>query len=410
LKKITAAAAAVKISSSLYNTSRKMKSFLLPIITTVILLSSSSTTTCNAQQEDNNNDNDNNNLRIIECNPEAQQECATQYNRTCYNYTTNDDSLLQQLQLPQYECVTCLNNFIKFDNELDNEDDDEDVCYNITELETQTQLFSILSKLIEIYKPEYANPNVTTEERATALANTARVISLWRSQVPPVEFTLELNLESTLTNEERTMRLGVNSDLTFDTDNQVNVGRGVMEQFIVEGLNDVAEFDPVDIEEEDGGVVDNINNPPSRRLSATIALNNDKKRVKKRVLTPHRRMQDTPPAIDWHMLGYTTVVKNQGYCGCCWAGKKSASIILSLLCCTFRLSISHTSHTLCSCLTVKKQTQTVSTAAAVESALMITNQTNKIDAQTTNNLSFQQMISCDKENLACDGGNIVSCP
>jgi len=50
----------------------------------------------------------------------------------------------------------------------------------------------------------------------------------------------------------------------------------------------------------------------------------------------------------------------------------------------------------------------VSTAAAVESALMITNQTNKVDAQTTNNLSFQQMISCDKENLACNGGNIVS--
>jgi hypothetical protein len=50
----------------------------------------------------------------------------------------------------------------------------------------------------------------------------------------------------------------------------------------------------------------------------------------------------------------------------------------------------------------------VSTAAAVESALMITNQTNKVDAQTTNNLSFQQMISCDEENLACNGGNIVS--
>lgn len=51
---------------------------------------------------------------------------------------------------------------------------------------------------------------------------------------------------------------------------------------------------------------------------------------------------------------------------------------------------------------------TVSTAAAVESALMITNQTNKFDAQTSNSLSFQQMISCDKENLACNGGNIVS--
>ena len=181
--------------------------------------------------------------------------------------------------------------------------------------------------MIEMYKPDYANPNVTTTERAATLANTARVVSLWGSIVPPVEFTLELNLESTLTDEERVMRLGVNSDLTFDPDNQVNVGRGVMEQFIVEGLNDVVEVDVLDIEEEavDGGVVDNVNNPPSRRLSAT-ALNNDnnkKKRKKKRVLTPHRRMKETPPAIDWHMLGYTTVVKNQGYCGCCWAGKKS---------------------------------------------------------------------------------------
>jgi hypothetical protein len=303
LKKITSAA----VTNNNISTSipRTMKSFLLPIITALILLSSSSTT-CNAQESDNN---DNDNLTIIECNPEAQQECSTQYNRTCYNYTANDDSLLQQLQLPQYECVTCLNNFIKFDNDLD--EDNEDVCYNITELETLTQLFSILSKMIELYKPEYANPNVTTTERATALANTARVISLWGSQVPPVEFTLKLNFESTLTDEERGMRLGVNSNLTFNPDNQVNVGRGVMEQFIVEGLNDVVEFDPVDIDDED---------PPSRRLSAT-ALNNDNNK-KKMVLTPHRRMQDTPPAIDWHMLGYTTVVKNQGYCGCCWAGKK----------------------------------------------------------------------------------------
>lgn len=200
------------------------------------------------------------------------------------------------------------------------------MCYNITELETQTQLFSILSKIIELYKPTYANPNVTTTERAATLANTARVVSLWGSRVPPVEFTLGLNLESTLTDEERVMRLGVNSNLTFDMDNQMNVGRGVMEQFIVEGLNDVVEVDVLDIEEEevDGGVVDNVNNPPSRRLSATAALNNNdsNKRMKKRVLTPHRRMQDTPSAIDWHMLGYTTVVKNQGYCGCCWAGKK----------------------------------------------------------------------------------------
>jgi hypothetical protein len=317
-----------------------MKSFLLPIITALIL----SSATCNAQQDDRDN------LKIIECNPESQQECATLYNRTCYNYTTNDESLLQQLQLPQYECVTCLNNFIKFD-QLDN-----DVCYNITELETETQLFSVLSELIELFRPEYADPNVTTEERAGALANTARVISYWRSRIPLVEFNLELNLESTLTDEERIKRLGVNPTLKFDPGNQVNIGRGVMEQFIVEGLNDVVEVDVLDIEEkEDGGGVDVVNQP-SRRLSAT-ALNNDnnKKKKEKRVLTAHRRMQDTPPAIDWHALGYTTVVKNQGYCGCCWAGKNECIDQFEFNCVVlFLLSLSHTSRSLsCSCLAVK---------------------------------------------------------
>lgn len=57
----------------------------------------------------------------------------------------------------------------------------------------------------------------------------------------------------------------------------------------------------------------------------------------------------------------------KGLCGCCWA---------------------------------------VSTAAAIESALLITNQTTLTDTDA-DSVSFQQMISCDERNLGCDGGNIL---
>ena len=57
----------------------------------------------------------------------------------------------------------------------------------------------------------------------------------------------------------------------------------------------------------------------------------------------------------------------QGLCGCCWA---------------------------------------VSIAASIESALLITNQTLITDSDA-DSVSFQQMITCDKENLGCDGGNIL---
>jgi len=48
----------------------------------------------------------------------------------------------------------------------------------------------------------------------------------------------------------------------------------------------------------------------------------------------------------------------------------------------------------------------VSTAAAVESALMITNETDRYDEDNDNSLSFQQMISCDTKENGCLGGNI----
>lgn len=79
---------------------------------------------------------------------------------------------------------------------------------------------------------------------------------------------------------------------------------------------------------------------------------------------------EVPPAVDWAADGYMTTPKNQGLCGCCWA---------------------------------------VSVAAAVESALMITGQTSRDDnvGEYGNSLSFQQMVSCDKKELGCDGGNIL---
>ena len=232
--------------------------------------------------------------------------------------------------------------------------------------------------MIEVFTPQYADKSITTEERADRLVDVSKVISYWESRVPPVQFNLKLNEESTLTLEERLMRLGVTSKIGFDLDGVENNGgrRGKLERFIVEGINDDDDEEEVEEVGDDGsdGVNDGTDSDgtveeevvaatdPSRRL----ATNNVPKKNKKQ---GHRRMQDNPPAVDWHASGYTTIVKNQGYCGCCWA---------------------------------------VSTTAAIESALMITNKTNRVDAKTTNSLSFQQMISCDDKNLACDGGNIVS--
>ena len=218
--------------------------------------------------------------------------------------------------------------------------------------------------MIETFTPDYANATITIAERAERLVEVAKVVSYWRSLVPPVQFSLKLNRESTLTLEERKMRLGVNSDIIFDVDEQENVGRGVLGRFIVTGINDD------DNNNEEGEIVDDDANADnsaseSRRLAATTPT-----RKKKKQLQARRRLQDNPLAVDWHKSGYTTVVKNQGICGSCWA---------------------------------------VSTVAAIESALMITNKTNdRVDAKTTNNLSFQQMISCDTKNAGCDGGNIVS--
>lgn len=193
----------------------------------------------------------------------------------------------------------------------------------------------------------------TTDERASRLEAVAKIISFWNSQVPPPEFELGLTDETFLTVEERKGRLGIDSSSMVNEDSILSTGsRGKFERF---------EFDFV--EEENDGDGDNVSEEGSM---TTTGDNGDARlRKKKRI---RRMLQDTPSSIDWAEQGYTTNIKNQGLCGCCWA---------------------------------------VSVAGAVESALMITNQTSRYDSEDKNSLSVQQMISCDKQELGCQGGNIL---
>ena len=192
----------------------------------------------------------------------------------------------------------------------------------------------------------------TTDERASRLEAVAKIISFWNSQVPPPEFELGLTDETFLTEEERKGRLGIDSSSMVNEDSILStVSRGEFERF---------EFDFA--EEEYDGDGDNV----SEEGSMTTSDNGDTRlRKKKRI---RRKLQDTPSTVDWDEQGYTTKIKNQGLCGCCWA---------------------------------------VSVAGAVESALMITNQTSRYDSEDKNSLSVQQMISCDKQELGCQGGNIL---
>eukprot|EP00571_Detonula_confervacea_P007371 CAMPEP_0172314276 /NCGR_PEP_ID=MMETSP1058-20130122/22132_1 /TAXON_ID=83371 /ORGANISM="Detonula confervacea, Strain CCMP 353" /LENGTH=444 /DNA_ID=CAMNT_0013028099 /DNA_START=18 /DNA_END=1349 /DNA_ORIENTATION=- len=187
----------------------------------------------------------------------------------------------------------------------------KDDCYAIDDIGTDR--FLLLSELLDLFLPDYVDDDtISTETRALRLIAATRIISYWDSQVPPVEFKLGLNMETFLTEEEWIGRLGVSPDVGYETDGV----KGEMERFEFEG----------------------------------------------------RKLEDAPPAVDWDAEGYTTSVKNQGLCGCCWA---------------------------------------VSVVAAVESALMITNQTSRTDPLDKNSLSWQQLISCDDKDSGCDGGNIL---
>lgn len=86
---------------------------------------------------------------------------------------------------------------------------------------------------------------------------------------------------------------------------------------------------------------------------------------RRRGLLSRRQLDEiiVPDMKDHAADGALTAVKDQGRCGCCWA---------------------------------------VATAAAVESAAYLTPGSGFLQS-----LSFQQMISCDTNNLGCNGGNIV---
>ena len=244
---------------------------------------------------------------ISECQSEPSSACASNYNRTCYNYVESGT----------HECGYCLLGFIEF----------QDECYSIEEIEMGG--FVLLDRIIQLFLPEYADETVTTAQRVIRLVATANIISFWNSQIPPMAFSLGLSNETLLTVEEREGRRGIIPGIIYDQDAE-DGRRGKMDRF---EFNYGASDDTYE-EGVDGG---------------------------------ERKLQDSQPNVDWEAEGYTTHIKNQGVCGCCWA---------------------------------------VSVAAAVESALMITNQTDRYDEEDDNSLSFQQLVSCDDKENGCAGGNI----
>lgn len=245
---------------------------------------------------------------IAACAAEPNSTCAAEQNRTCYRYEESG----------AHECGPCLDGFLEFGDE----------CYGIDGIDAERERWPLLSALLRRYLPEYADGGVSDEVRARRLVVAARVISYWNSRVPPPEFKLGLTNETLLTEDELRGRLGIASSLAYDLGDTGK--RGAFGRFDFGGDGKARGL--VGPEAEGG----------RRKLQA---------------------------AVDWAAEGYTTRVKNQGLCGCCWA---------------------------------------VATAGAVESALMITNQTSRYDSLDRNSLSFQQMISCDDEEKGCQGGNIVS--
>jgi len=71
--------------------------------------------------------------------------------------------------------------------------------------------------------------------------------------------------------------------------------------------------------------------------------------------------EDPPPRVDWSDTLAVRPVKQQGQCGCCWA---------------------------------------VATVAAIEAAVFI-------DTGYSDDLSWQQLISCDTSNGGCNGGSVT---
>ncbi|KAL7472688.1 hypothetical protein ACHAXS_013059 [Conticribra weissflogii] len=264
--------------------------------------------------------------------------------RTCYYYELEDP--------PTHECGYCINGFVEI----------RDECYNITEIGNES--FVLLADLLEEFLPEYANPDVTTEVRAQRLETVSRVISFWNSRVPPPSFSLGLTKETFLTSQERRKRLGILPSISYTTVDGIvgvdNEPRGNLERFQPTGSTS---FSVAGVSTVGEGAGENVDDDFVQVESVEVDTEGSGTKIRRRYL------QNVPTSVDWVAAGATTAVKNQGLCGCCWA---------------------------------------VSTAAAVESALLISEQKSGESKLSGDSLSFQQMISCDEDNNGCNGGNIVS--
>lgn len=307
---------------------------------------------------------------ITKCPAELQETCALQQNRTCYYYESfNNPSA--------HTCGYCLNGFIEIN----------DYCYDIDDIGTEK--FTLMPELLEEYLPEFADLNATTDLRSKRLVAVSKIISSWNSYVPPPSFSLGFNQETFLTLEERAKRLGIMANLRYSpvtVDGDLNLSDkemsklrlGNLERFVVKGISTNNDIVDEDIDPSDDDYLKNEIETTTEETttSSSLAQGSARKIVRRRgtktAPVQKRTLEEIlPPAIDWHDRGVMTEVKNQGLCGCCWA---------------------------------------VSTAAAIESAMYISDQSFSElgKAFKGRSLSFQQMISCDEENYGCDGGNIVS--
>jgi hypothetical protein len=153
---------------------------------------------------------------------------------------------------------------------------------------------------LEEYAPEFLEPK-SNAERTELLLKALQFIASYQEQNPPPAFELGVNAFSADTALELRSRLG---------------------------------FDPV---------------------AAAADENVNIKSV------PTFQSANLPVKVDWVEQGAVTSVKDQGYCGCCWA---------------------------------------VSVAGVIEGTAAIQN-------NFLQSLSFQQFISCDDNNFGCNGGSLV---
>lgn len=168
-----------------------------------------------------------------------------------------------------------------------------------------------LEDFVEEFTPVFINGSATPAERLTRLIALAKIISALNARVPPPPFTLGLNKYSADSEEERATLAGYIASL--------------------ESAGDFPRFDPT----TEGGF---------RKL----------------------QQEDLPATVNWKEMDATTIVKDQGRCGSCWA---------------------------------------LSLAATIESAAFI----NPDNEGFLQSFSFQQFISCNDLgiNNGCGGGNTI---